>query len=107
MQSPTDFDSGAVFRLLMRAAYAKSGSSLSLMFRNLGARTVPDIGSQDEPVTLPGCCNTYWRQDGFWFDIGWAMDGSGRKVAHRVTDPKRQNELDMCADAEHPLWKEI
>lgn len=68
---------------------------------------MPDIGSQDEPVSLPGACNEYWREDGFWFDIGWAMDGSGRKEAHRVTDPRRQNELDMLADPDHPLWKEI
>lgn len=107
MQSPTDFDGTAVKAIIMLAAYAKQGTRLAPMFRTLGEQTVPDIGGPHDRVSLPGCWNTYWRADGFWWDVGFAMDGSGREAAYRVTDPIRQNELDMCADAEHPLWKEI
>lgn len=105
--SPTDCDTWAVSRVIANAANARKASHLGSMFRTLGAETVPDLGTPDAPVSLPGCWNEYWRQAGFWYDIGYAMDGSGRKTAYRVTNPLRQNELDMMADAGHPLWGEI
>ena len=105
--SPTEFDSLAVSRAIASAANAKKTSRLGGMFRPLGEETVPDLGTSDAPVALPGCWNEYYRAAGFWHDIGWAMDGSGRRQTVLVTNPLRQNELDMMADAVHPLWREI